>query len=338
MWPHGTGLANPRVIEQKHITMELQNKNRSIVKNIMLLLVTVVAAAGIIAALRQYDQKKELMEETRKMQAAQEKYMADAFDRIESNLASIREHEGLIHNNLSNIERVNGLQPEERIQHEIDAIEQLLNENNGLISSLNQQLDEKDKRLAGYQKTEKDLRKKLEEYKSEVERLVADKEKLQQDLNEVIQERELLVVRVNGLDQDLAEKSSTIEKQSQQLLEKELMLHTAYYTIGTYKSLKDRKILEKEGGFLGINQVKIVSNELDPGQLHRIDTRVVTEIPVDARHCEIITGQDPSSYQLIDHQGRVEAIRITDPLRFWEKTKYLVIVVRDNDSELADAR
>ncbi len=318
--------------------MELQNKNRTMLKNIVLLLVTLVAAAGIIAALRQYDQKKELMEESRKMQAAQEEYMLDAFGRIESNLAQIREHEGLINHNLSNIESGTELDPEQRIQHEIDIIEQLLNENNDLISSLNQQLDDKDKRLAGYQKTEKDLRKKLDEYKSEVARLVADKEKLQQDLNEVVRERELLVVRVNKLDQDLAEKSSTIEEQSQQLKDKELMLHTAYYVIGTYKSLKDRKILEKEGGFLGINQVKILSNELDPAQLHRIDTRVVTEIPVDARHCEIITDQDPSSYQLIDHQGRVEAIRIIDPLRFWEKTKYLVIVVRDNNSELADAR
>lgn len=318
--------------------MEPQNKNKILVKNILLLLVTVVAAAGIIAALRQYDQKKELMEEAQKIQAAQEEYMLEAFDRIEANLAKIREHEGLIHHNLTNVENGSELEPEERIQNEINIIEQLLNENNSLIASLNEQLDDKDKRIAGYQKTEKDLRKKLDEYKNEVARLVAEKEKIRQDLNEAIQVREQLVVRVNKLDEDLAEKTATIEKQSQQLMETELMLHTAYYAIGTYKSLKDRKILEKEGGFLGINQVKILSNELDPGQLYRLDTRVVTEIPVDARHCEIITGQDPSSYQLIDHQGRVEAIRITDPLRFWEKTRYLVIVVRDSNADLAEAR
>jgi DNA repair exonuclease SbcCD ATPase subunit len=318
--------------------MELQNKNRSVVKNIILLLVTAVAAAGIIAALRQYDQKKEFMEEARKMQAAQEKYMLETFNRIEANLASIREHEGLIHHNLTQVESGGEKDPQERIQNEINIIGQLLDENNALIASLNEQLDVKDKRISAYQRTEKDLRKKLDEYQAEVARLVAEKEKIQQDLNEVILVREQLVVRVNELDQDLAERSATIEKQNQQLVEKEMMLHTAYYTIGTYRSLRDRKILEKEGGFLGINQVKILSNELDPGQFHRIDTRVVTEIPVDARHCEIITDQDPSSYQLIDHQGRVEAIRITDPLKFWEKTRYLVIVVRDNNSELADAR
>ncbi|HOW24578.1 MAG TPA: hypothetical protein PK711_02820 [Bacteroidales bacterium] len=318
--------------------MGLQERHKIMIKNIVLLLVTVVAAAGIIAALRQYDQKKEYIEETRKLQAAQEKYMQEAFSRIEANLARIREHEGLIHHNLTNVESGGEKAPEERIQNEIDIIEQLLNENNSLISSLNQQLDDKDKRIAGYQRTEKDLRKKLDEYKTEVARLVAEKDKIQQDLNEVMQVREQLVVRVNELDQDLAERSARIEQQNQQLMEKELELNTGYYVIGTYKSLKDRKILEKEGGFLGINQVKILSNELDPGQLHRIDTRVVTEIPVDARHCEIITDQDPSSYQLIDHQGRVEAIRITDPSRFWEKTRYLVIVVRDNNSELADAR
>ncbi|MBP6977804.1 MAG: hypothetical protein PHD61_05895 [Bacteroidales bacterium] len=303
-----------------------------------MLFVTVVAAVGIIAALRQYDQRQELMEETQKLQAAQEKYMLDAFTRIENNLSEIRKQERLLHNKLTSVEHGGVLDPQERIQHEINIIEQLLNENNALIASLNDQLGEKDKRIAGYQRTEKDLRQKLDEYKAEVTMLVAEKERMQQDLNAMIQVKEQLVVRVNELDQHLAAKSVTIEEQQKQLLEKEQVLHTAYYTIGTYKALKDRKIVEKEGGFLGINQVKILSNELVPEQFHRIDTRVVTEIPVDARHCEIITDQDPSTYQLLDDQGRVGSIRITDPERFWEKTKYLVIVVRDNNAELAEAR
>ncbi len=325
-------------LNRYYIVMEPQNKKRMMLKNIVLLCVTLIAAAGIIAALRQYDQRQALMEETQKLQAAQEKYMLDAFNRIETNLAKIREHEGLLHHKLTNMESGADLEPEDRIQNEINIIEQLLNENNNLIASLNEQLGEKDKKITGYQRTEKDLRQKLDEYKTEVTRLITEKEKMQQDLNALVLEKEQLVVRVNEMDQDLALKSATIEQQHEQLLEKEEMLHTAYYTIGTYKALKDRKIVEKEGGFLGINQVKILSNELVPGQFHRIDTRVVTEIPVDARHCEIITDQDPSTYQLVDDQGRVGSIRITDPVRFWEKTKYLVIVVRDNNAELAEAR
>ncbi|HNS17308.1 MAG TPA: hypothetical protein PKH94_07170 [Bacteroidales bacterium] len=104
------------------------------------------------------------------------------------------------------------------------------------------------------------------------------------------------------------------------------------------ESQDNKKIVEKEGGFLGMNQVKMLSNEFVSGQFHRIDTRVVTEIPVDARHCEIITDQDPSSYRLEESQGRVGSIRITDPERFLGKTKYLVVVVRDQNPELAEAR
>jgi len=309
-----------------------------LIKNIFLFLITVIAAAGIIVALQQYDQKRNFMEEANKLQAAQEEYMLAAFDRIESNLTQIREHEGMIHHNLTNVEHGTDPDPEARIQHEINFIEQLLNENNLLINSLNDQLNDKDKRIEGFERMEKELRKKLDEYKASVAVLVAEKEQMQRILDSLIEEKKQLVTRMDILDQEIAQQTATIEQQNRQLSEKELMLHTAYYAVGSYKSLKDRKILEKEGGFLGINQVKILSNELDPVHFNRIDTRVVTEIPVDARHCEIITGQDPSSYQLINHQNRVESIRITDPLRFWEKTKYLVIVVRDNNSELAQAR
>ena len=62
-----------------------------------------------------------------------------------------------------------------------------------------------------------------------------------------------------------------------------------------------------------------------------IDTREVTDIPVDARRCEIITGQDPSSYTLVYANEKVSSIKITDPSKFWGKTNYLVVVVRESN-------
>ena len=61
----------------------------------------------------------------------------------------------MIKGNMTDAESNSSLSPEERIQNEISMIEQLVNENNNLIASLNGQIAEKDSRLANYSKTGK---------------------------------------------------------------------------------------------------------------------------------------------------------------------------------------
>ena len=145
-----------------------------------------------------------------------------------------------------------------------------------LIANLNSQIDEKDSRLANYSKTVKDLQARIGEYKANVETLVAEKEALQKNLDETTLAKKNLEGEVVSLDTEVAQKSNVIEEQNAQLLEKERNLHTAYYTVGTYKSLRDQNIVEKEGGFLGMNREKNLSNGLDHEKFQEIDTREVT--------------------------------------------------------------
>lgn len=306
---------------------------------ISLIVVTLIAISGIVIAWQQYDQKQTYMAQTTEEKIAREKAVMDSYDRIESNLVKIGQYENMIKGNMTDAESNSSLGPEERIQHEISMIEQLINENNLLIANLNSQIDEKDSRLANYSKTVKDLQARVGEYKEMVDALVADKEALQKNLDETTMARNNLEVEVNNLGNEITQKSTVIEDQNQLLLEKELNLHTAYYTVGTYKSLRDQNIVEKEGGFLGINQEKNLSNGLDNEKFQEIDTREVTEIPVDAKRCEIITDQDPSTYSLVYENDKVSKIKITDPAKFWGKTRYLVVVVREsNFDETADSR
>jgi len=65
----------------------------------------------------------------------------------------------------------------------------------------------------------------------------------------------------------------------------------------------------------------------------------VTEIPVESKRFEIITDQDPSSYSLVYENDKVNSSKITNPEKFWGKSKYLVVVVRENNfDETADSR
>jgi flagellar biosynthesis chaperone FliJ len=324
----------------KKTNMEYQRmEKKKMTWTIALVMVSLIAVTGFIVAYAQYDQKKDYMAEATDALNSQEKRVMESYDRIESNLAKITQYEEMIKGNMTDAESNSSLSPEERIQNEINMIEQLISENNNIIADLNSQIKEKDSRLANYSKTVKDLQARVVEYKANVDVLVAEKEALQKNLDETTLAKKNLEGEVVILGTEVAQKSNTIEEQSALLIEKERNLHTAYYTVGTYKSLRDQNIVEKDGGFLGINREKNLSNGLDNNKFQEIDTRNVTEIPVDAKRCEIITNQDPSAYSLVYENDKVSKIKITDPAKFWGKTQYLVVVVREsNFDETADSR
>jgi hypothetical protein len=320
--------------------MENQKMNKKrLAWGISLVVVTLIAISGIVVAWQQYDQKQTFIAQAAADKQAMETSVMESYDRIESNLARIGQYETMIQKNMTDSETNSTLAPEERIQNAIMMIEQLIKENNLLIANLNNQIDEKDSRLASYGKTIKDLNARVAEYKEVVDVLFAEKVALQKSLDETTIARNNLETEVSKMDEDIALKTTVIEDQKQLLLDKELKLNTAYFTVGTYKSLRDQNIVEKEGGFLGINQEKNLSNGLDRKKFQEIDIREVTEIPVEAKRCEIITGQDPSSYTLVYTDDKVSSIKITDPSKFWGKSKYLVVVVREsNFDETADSR
>jgi chromosome segregation ATPase len=321
--------------------MEYQRmeKKKTAWLSIAIVMISLVAVAGFIVAWVQYDQKQNYMAQATDALNAQEKRVMESYDRIESNLAKIGQYEDMIKGNITDAESNSSLSPEERIQNEISMIEQLINENNQIIADLNSKIAEKDTRLANYSKTIKELQARVSEYKANVEVLVAEKAALQKNLDETTLAKNKLVTEVDNLGNEVAQKSNTIEEQNQQLLDTELKLNTAYYAVGTYKALRDQNIVEKEGGFLGINREKSLANGLERQKFQEIDIREVHEIPVDSRHCEIITDQDPSSYALEYDGNKVSKIKITNPAKFWGKSKYLVVVVREsNFDETADSR
>lgn len=319
--------------------MEEKFEKQRAIWSVVLIVVSLIAIAGFILAYVQYDQKKDAMAQATEALNAQEKRVMESYDRIESNLAKIGQYENMIKGNMSDAENNSSLGPEERIQNEINAIEQLINENNALIANLQGQISEKDTRLAHYAQTVKDLQGRITEYKTNVETLIAEKEALQKNLDETTLAKQNLQSQVSSLDTQVAQKSNLIEEQNAQLLDKERKLHTAYYAVGTYKTLRDEKIVEKEGGFLGLNREKNLANGLDNSKFTEIDWRNVSEIPVEAKRCEVITGQDPSSYSLVYDNSTVSKIKITDPDKFWGKSKYLVVVVREaNLNETASSR
>jgi len=319
--------------------MQNSELNRKMSLPLALILMVLIATAGVVAFYLELSDKQKQLASAEQAMLNQQNHVMAVYDQIEANLASIREHESMISKDFTGPEKSSDMVPEERIQNEINYIKYLIDENNKLIASLNEQIDKKNSRIAGYQKTVKDFQAKVAEYQEQLDQLVAEKEALKSDLDNTMQAKNHLASQVDQLGNEVVMKNGIIDEQNKKLLDKELALHTAYYRIGNYKTLRDQQILEKEGGVLGINRVTTLTENPDPDLFQRIDTREVTRIPIDARHWEIVTGHDPASYKLEYEDNTAEYIDITDPEKFWSKSQYLVIVVRDNDyNELASSR
>lgn len=319
--------------------MESKGRKRTVSLRVVILLVILIAAGGASIALFQYEQRQKYIRATETAWAENEAHVNSIFTRIESNLAKIRERESMIHKNFATPDDYSGLAPTERIQNEIDFIDHLLSENNYLIAKLNEQLENKDTRLKGVEAANRDLKARISKYQEEVNLLLAEKEALQRSYDESVQYSRTLANKVDTLGREVSMKSQEIENQKILLDQKEKSLNKAYYAIGSYKSLRDMDILQKEGGFLGINRVMTLTDDPDVHLFQEIDTREVKKIPVMAERWEMVTGHDPNSFELQYDNKKTEWIHITDPEKFWKKSKYLVIVIRESDfNELAASR
>lgn len=56
------------------------------------------------------------------------------------------------------------------------------------------------------------------------------------------------------------------------------------------------------------------------------DSRLLSEIPVGQKRASVVTSHPEDSYQLVTAGDKVvEKLVITDPVRFWETSKVLII-------------
>ena len=317
----------------------MRKDERSTTKNIVIAILAFATIGIAVFAYIQYDEKQAFITELRNVKEKSRQTVLDIYNKIDKNLAEIREHEGLIRNTIDTRSKEGNVDPEKRINKQIELIEKIMEQNRNLISHLNNELNVKDDQLQEYIRREKNLQVRVDEYKTIVKDLNNKNLALQNDLEAAQFEKETLELTVENLDAEIAQNVSLIKEQHKTISEKVNELHRAYYTVGTFKELEKMQVLEKEGGILGIAAVKTLTEEFDPSTLQQIDTRQVMEIPIYAKKAEVVTNQHPDTYTLETHGDIIERMIIEDPEAFWNKSKYLVIVVRDSfESELAEVR
>lgn len=228
---------------------------------------------------------------------------------ISENLALIKSRENLI---TVSEEEEGGRRPVEEIKNDIAAIDRLLRENREKIASLQHSaslLRKANLRIEGLEKMISDMEKRLSGKQAEIESL----------RDELTRKG----VEVQALTATVAERESQVEELSNEKIELQNQLNTVYYIVGSEKELRDAQIIDKQG-FIG--RTLTVGSNSNIDSFTQADSRLLTEVPVGKKKATVVTSHPEDTYQLVtDADKRVEKLLITDPVRFWESSKILIV-------------
>jgi len=218
---------------------------------------------------------------------------------ISENLALIRTRENLL--SVAG-DAEGGRRPVEEINNDIAAIDRLLRENKVKIASLQSA-------VAQLRKMIRDMSAQLAEKKNEIARL---RENLTQ-----------MGVEVETLTEQVAVRSEQVETLNTEKVELENQLNTVYYIVGTEKELREAQIINKQG-FIG--RTLTVGRNSNFDSFTMTDSRLLSEVPVGQKKATLVTSHPEGSYELVTDANKVvEKLIITDPVRFWESSKILII-------------
>ncbi len=236
------------------------------------------------------------------------------FDQIEKDLVMIKEKEKII--NLKSEDREFSKDRKQQIIKDIEYINTLLDQNKKKIASLSAQLSKSGMTI-----------KSLETKVAELEASIAQRETEITDLKTALTQKDFQIDQLNSKMSDMqvaiTQKDETISTQTNEI-------NKAFYVSGTYKSLKARGILNKEGGFLGLGRKESLIKNFSDSAFAKINITEMRTIPVNSKNAKLITEHPTNSYELIrDNNNKVAYIEIKDPDQFWKVSKYAVVELKN---------
>ena len=244
--------------------------------------------------------------------------MANSFEEIESNLKFIKEKRS----QLSIQQHGEGSKDrKEALIDDITLMNTMLEESSKKITELEAKLRNSGMNLRAFEQRIAGLNKSVEDQNAEIAALTRIIEEKDFQLAE-------LHLTIEKMHDNLYEKDEVIDEKERLIHDKTNQINTGHLVLGTYKELKEKGLLAREGGFLGIGGVKTIQSSFDPNDFTRLDIREITTIPVHTRKATVITDHPEDSYSFISDEGQIAYLQITNPDEFWRISKYAVIEIR----------
>jgi hypothetical protein len=168
-----------------------------------------------------------------------------------------------------------------------------------MIDNLSKQIEEKDQQIA----------------------------QLRDDLTKVNVQVTDLTTKVVDLNANVENLSAINTEKEQVIQERTAELNTAYYVMGTTSDLKEKKIVTKEGGFVGLGRTKELTPDIDKSSLTKVDITQLQVIPIMKSKVTLLTAHPKSSYRLTG-KNLADSLVITNQKEFWSLSKVLVLNVK----------
>ena len=242
-----------------------------------------------------------------------------SFNDIQANLDSIKMKEKIISKATEGGSELKS-RTKDQINSDINMIYKMQQDNRRMIASLRSKLKNAGGQAVEMEKMIDNLSKQVEEKDVQIAQLKEDLTKL----NVQVADLNTKVVNLNTNVDSL----STANKAKQQAIdEKTTALNTAYYVIGTTKELTDKKIVTKEGGFIGLGRTKDLAPQVDKKSFTKVDITNLKAIPIMKKKVEILTSHPKDSYRLTG-KNESDSLVITNQKEFWSLSKVLVLNVK----------
>ena len=234
------------------------------------------------------------------------------FGDVEKNIAIIKDKEHIISTNSSNVEL--SKDKRQQIVEDIKYINTLIEQNKHKIASLNAQLSKSGGTIKVLQNTISELEASVKQSESDIA-----------DLKATLLTKKFEIDQLNTKNSDL---QSTLVQKDEKINTQTNEINKAFYACGTYKQLKAKGLLTKEGGFIGLGKTKTLAGSFPDSSFLQIDITVTKSIPVNSKSAKLISEHPANSYQLIrDKDKKIVSIEITDPVQFWKISKYAVVEI-----------
>ncbi len=234
------------------------------------------------------------------------------FGEIEKNIALIKEKEHIISTNSAAGELSNN--KKQQILEDIKYINTLLDQNKKKIASLNSQLTKSGGTIKGLQSTITGLEVSVKQSESDIADLKTSLVGKKFEIEQLSTEKTVL--------------QDTIVQKDQKINTQTFEMNKAFYAFGTFKELKAKGLLTKEGGFIGLGKTKTLSGSFRDSSLTQIDITVMKSIKLNSKSAKLISEHPANSYKfIIDKNKKIESMEITDPVQFWKISKYAVLEI-----------
>ena len=249
-----------------------------------------------------------------------------AFNDIQSNLDSIKLKENIISQNTNGGTEVQ-TSARDQITGDITAIYVMLQKNRDMVTSLRAKLKKSESGLSGANIKIAELEKMIDNLTMSIENKNTEISELKDQLGKMNIKVQDLGNQVTNLNTNVENLSAENKAKQQAIEEKTAALNTAYYVVGTTKELKEKKIIDKSGGFIGLGRSKTVTENFDKTYFTKADITSLNEISIFKKKAVLLTNHPAGSYKFEGADKKtVDKLIILDYTEFWSRSKYLVII------------